>query len=198
MLDQERTARGVAPAGETGSKTFYYTTHCVPGVFLKNNEILRSVRYTLDLNDSKMMAIFGLGGLEANRAQVSAWLKKEDAPDFQSCNDTQLAVFLNGLIIDRRGKQDGPPPAPEKHLTNNMVFKKLRIALDLHSDDILEIMALARFYISQHEISSFFRKPEHKNYRLCKDQVLRNFLRGMQLKYRPEAPVADLDPEISA
>jgi uncharacterized protein YehS (DUF1456 family) len=161
------------------------------GVFLKNNEILRSIRYTFDLNDSKMMAIFGLGGLEVNRAQVSAWLKKEDNPDVQNLNDTQLAIFLNGLIVDRRGKQEGPLPTPEKHLTNNIVFKKLRIALDLHSDGILEIMALARFYISQHEISAFFRKPEHKNYRLCKDQVLRNFLRGMQLKYRPDAPVIE-------
>lgn len=156
---------------------------------MKNNEVLRSVRYIFDLNDSKMISVFGLGGLEVTRAQVSDWLKKEDDPNFKSCNDPQLAQFLNGLIVHRRGKLDGPQPPPEKHLTNNSIFKKLRIALDLQSDGLLEIMALARFHISQHEISAFFRKPEHKNFRLCKDQVLRNFLRGMQIKYRPDVSV---------
>jgi len=158
---------------------------------LKNNEILRSVRYTFDLGDSKMIALFALGGLEVTRAQVSDWLKKDEDPAWQNCGDAQLASFLNGLIIDRRGAQDGPQPAVEKKLTNNIIFKKLRIALDLHSDDLMAIMALARFYISQHEISAFFRKPEHKNYRPCKDQVLRNFLKGMQSKYRPDAPIVE-------
>lgn len=156
---------------------------------MKNNDILRSVRYTFDLGDSRMIAIFSLGGQEVTRAQVSDWLKKDEDPAWQNCTDTQLASFLNGLIIDRRGPQDGPQPAVEKKLTNNIIFKKLRIALDLHSDELMAIMALARFYISQHEISAFFRKPEHKNYRPCKDQVLRNFLKGMQIKYRPDVPI---------
>lgn len=158
---------------------------------MKNNDILRSVRYTFDLGDSTMIALFALGGMEVTRAQVSDWLKKEEDPAWQNCTDSQLASFLNGLIIHRRGPQDGPQPAGEKKLTNNIIFKKLRIALDLHSDELMAIMALARFYISQHEISAFFRKPEHKNYRPCKDQVLRNFLKGMQIKYRPDAPVVE-------
>jgi len=49
----------------------------------------------------------------------------------------------------------------------------------------LEIMDLANLRISKHELSAFFRKPGHKHYRDCKDQILRNFINGVQLKYRP-------------
>ncbi len=62
---------------------------------------------------------------------------------------------------------------------------KLKIALNLKADDVLEIMNLADLRISKHELSAFFRRPDHKHYRDCKDQILRNFLHGMQLKYRP-------------
>ncbi len=158
---------------------------------MKNNDILRSIRYTFDFNDSKMIAVFAAAGLQVTRAQISDWLKKEDDPAFQDCSGKQLAIFLNGLIVDKRGKQEGPLPEPEQHLTNNLVLKKMKIALNLKGEDILAIMGLVRFAISEHEISAFFRKPDNKHYRECKDQVLRNFLKGLQIKYRANAP----DPE---
>jgi uncharacterized protein YehS (DUF1456 family) len=149
-----------------------------------NNDILRRLRYIFDFNDSKMIVLFGLANLEVTRGQVSDWLKKENDPAYQNCTDTQLAIFLNGLINDKRGKKEGPQPEPEKRLTNNIIFRKLKIALDLKADDVLEIMELANLRISKHELSAFFRKPDHKHYRGCKDQILRNFLKGVQLKYR--------------
>ena len=151
---------------------------------MTNNDVLRRIRYAFDLKDSKMMALFGLAGLQVTREQISAWLKKDDDPDFQTCKDAQMASFLNGLITDRRGKMEGAQPTPEKHLTNNIILRKLRIALELKSEDMLEIMDLAGAHISDHELSAFFRKPEHKNYRECKDQILRNFLNGIQIRYR--------------
>jgi uncharacterized protein YehS (DUF1456 family) len=149
-----------------------------------NNDILRRIRYTFDFNDSKMIDIFGLADHQVTREQISDWLKKDDDPSYQKCSDTQLAIFLNGLIIDKRGKKEGPQPEPEQRLTNNIIFRKLRIALNLKAEDILEIMDLAGLRISKHELSAFFRKPDHKHYRDCKDQILRNFLKGVQLKYR--------------
>jgi len=156
-----------------------------------NNDILRRIRYTFDFSDSKMIALFGLADHQVTRAQISDWLKKDDDPAFQKCSDTELAIFLNGLIIDRRGKKEGPQPVPELRLTNNIIFIKLKIALDLKAEDILEILALADVRISKHELSAFFRKPDHKHYRDCKDQILRNFIHGVQLKYRdnPSAQV---------
>jgi uncharacterized protein YehS (DUF1456 family) len=153
-----------------------------------NNDILRRIRYAFDFSDSKMIAIFGLANLEVTREQVSDWLKKEDDPAYQKCTDTQLAIFLNGLINDRRGKKEGPQPEPEKHLTNNIIFRKMKIALDLKADDVLDILDLANLRISKHELSALFRRPDHKHYRSCKDQILRNFLKGVQLKYRDNMP----------
>lgn len=155
---------------------------------MTSNDILRRIRYIFDLGDDKMMAIFGLAGLQVTREQVCAWLKNDDDPAFQKCSDTQLATFLNGFIIEQRGKKDGPHPTPEKRLNNNIVFKKLKIALDLKAEDVLNILATADVHISKHELSAFFRKPDHKHYRECKDQILRNFLNGVQLKFRANAP----------
>jgi uncharacterized protein YehS (DUF1456 family) len=149
-----------------------------------NNDILRRIRYTFDFNDSKMIAVFGLADHQVTREQISDWLKKDDDPAYQKCSDIQPAIFLNGLINDKRGKKEGPQPEPEQCLTNNVIFKKLRIALNLKAEDILEIMDLASMRISKHGLSAFFRRPDYKHYRDCKDQILRNFLKGLQLKYR--------------
>ena len=153
---------------------------------MTNNDILRRIRYIFDFSDSKMIAIFGLADHQVTREQISDWLKKDDDPAYQECSDSQLAIFLNGLINDKRGKKEGPQPEPEKHLTNNIIFMKLKIALNLKAEDVLEIMDLTDLRLSKHELSAFFRKAGHKNYRHCQDQILRNFLKGMQLKYSPD------------
>ena len=152
---------------------------------MTNNDTLRRVRYILDYDDSQMLGVFAQADYEVSREQLSNWLKKDDDPDFKSCSDTDLARFLNGLINEKRGKKDGPQVKLEERLSNNMVFLKLKIALDLQAEDVLSLLELVDMRISKHELSAFFRKPGHKNYRECKDQVLRNFLAGLQLKYRP-------------
>ena len=153
---------------------------------MNNNDILRRLRYTFDFNDTLMMKLFELGGKKASRAQISDWLKKDDDPDQRSLYDIDLAIFLNGFITHRRGKKDGPMPKPEKTLINNQIFRKLKIALDLRGEDIVDILALVDMRFSKHEINAFFRRPTQSQYRLCKDQVLRNFIYGLQMKYRGE------------
>ena len=150
---------------------------------MTNNDILRRIRYTFNFNDTKMITIFDLANYQATREQISDWLKKEDDPAHKPCSDTMLAIFLNGFINFKRGKKDGPQPEPEKILRNNIIFRKLRIALNLKDDDILNIMKLAGFPISKHELSALFRKANNRHFRECKDQILRNFLKGVQLKY---------------
>ncbi|MCW8931490.1 MAG: DUF1456 family protein [Gammaproteobacteria bacterium] len=151
---------------------------------MTNNDILRRIRYTFDLNDSKMITIFGKADLEVSREQVSNWLKKEEDEAYEAISDVLFATYLNGFINDKRGKKDGPQHEPEKRLTNNIIFMKLKIALNLQAEDVLAMLDSAGFKMSKHELSAFFRKPAHKHYRECKDQILRNFLKGMQLKYR--------------
>jgi uncharacterized protein YehS (DUF1456 family) len=151
-----------------------------------NNDILRRIRYTFDFEDLQMIKIFGLADLEVTRAQVSDWMKKDEDEDYKPINDKTFATFLNGLINFKRGKREGEQPTPEKQVTQNCILMKLKIALNLQSDDILNILSLFDIRISSHELSAFFRKPGHKHYRECKDQILRTFLKGIQLKYRDD------------
>lgn len=151
---------------------------------MDNNDILRRIRYAFDIRDSQMIETFALADIQVTRAQVSCWLKKDIDPDYIEMPDVKMAAFLNGFITDKRGSKDGPKPIPEKQLNNNIILRKIRIALNLKDTDILDLLALAGLIISKHELSAFFRKPGQSQYRECKDQVLRNLLRGMQMKYR--------------
>ena len=158
---------------------------------MTNNDILRRIRFIFDLSDSKMMEIFAQADFVATREQVSEWLKTDDKPDFKELADQQLAIFLNGFINKKRGKKAGAQPEAEARLNNNIIFRKLKIALDFKEENILEVMQLAGFAISKHELSALFRRKDHHNYRECQTQILRNFLKGLQVKLRGDLA----DPE---
>lgn len=152
------------------------------------NDILRRVRYILDARDNKIAAIFAKADHEVSTDQVNAWLKKDDDPEFVALTDEQLRLFLDGLIIDQRGPKDGPKVKYIQPMNNNLILMKLKIAFNLKSEDVMAMMNLANFKISPHEITALFRKKDHKNYRVCKNQILRKFLKGLQLKYRGRKP----------
>jgi uncharacterized protein YehS (DUF1456 family) len=156
---------------------------------MTNNDILRRIRYVFDFNDAKMMAIFALADLKVRRGHIIAWLLKDDDPAFEELNDRMLATFLNGLISEKRGKRDGPQPEPEKQLNNNIVLMKLKIAMDMRAEDIIATTALAGFTLTAPELSAFMRRPGHRNHRECKDQVLRSYLKGLQIVER-ETPAS--------
>jgi uncharacterized protein YehS (DUF1456 family) len=150
---------------------------------MTNNDILRRLRYTFELNDQQVIDLFASGDEEVTRAQISDWLKKDDDPEYKAIYDQDFAAFLNGLINSKRGKKEGEQPKAEKKLNNNIIFRKLKIALALKDEDITEILDLVNFRISKHELSAFFRNPNQNQYRPCKDQILRNFVHGLQVKY---------------
>lgn len=150
---------------------------------MTNNDIIRRIRYIFNFNDSKMIEIFDLAGQQVSRSQISDWLKKDDDPSFLVLDDYQLAIFLNGLIIEKRGKKEGDQPIPEKRLNNNIILRKLKIALNFKDDDMLAILKLADIQISKHELSAFFRNSNQSQYRPCNDQLMRNFMLGLQKKY---------------
>ena len=151
---------------------------------MTNNDILRRLRYAFDFKDKQMISFFALADTVISNEELINWMRAEDEEGYVSMHDKKLALFLNGFINDRRGKKEGVTPKPEKTLTNNLIFKKLKIALTLKDTDIMAIMELADIRISKHEVSALFRNPGQKQYRLCKDQFLRNFIYGLQLKYR--------------
>lgn len=150
-----------------------------------NNDVLRSLRYTLDVSDAQLAAIFELGGQSITEAEVTALLKKDSEEDYVECGDALMAYFLDGLVYFKRGKDDSRPPQPhELPMTNNIVLKKLRVAFELKEVDMHAIMQNAGFPVSKPELSALFRKFGHSNYRPCGDQFLRNFLKGLTQRVR--------------
>ncbi|MEK3934314.1 DUF1456 family protein [Sporosarcina sp. FSL W7-1349] len=163
---------------------------------MNNNDRLIRLRYALDFTNTEMVVIFKLGGIEVTKEEVPQLLTKstEDNEDEvqMKCTNRMLDAFLNGLIIYKRGKQDPKPGQPEgpaaTDLTNdnvnNILLKKVKIALALTSEDMLEILEEAGVTISKGELSAVLRREGHKNYKPCLDRYARNFLKGLAIKYR--------------
>jgi uncharacterized protein YehS (DUF1456 family) len=147
---------------------------------MTHNDVLRSIRYLLNVSDAALVDIVRLGDGVISRAEVVAFLKKEDEDGYQACGDQVMAHFLNGLVIYKRGKIEGRPSQPvEVPVTNNTVLKKLRVAFELKDGDIIALLERTGLKVSKAELGAFFRRPDHRNYRDCGDQLLRYLLRGL-------------------
>ena len=152
-----------------------------------NNDVLRRVRYALELKDQTMIKIFALSDVEVSRDELLNLLKKDNQEGYVELENKRLDAFLNGLISYRRGNPETPlgqAPKQELPLTNNNILKKLRIALNFKEEDMLSTLKLADFELSKGELSAFFRQKGHKNYRECGDQIIRNFLQGLTIRFR--------------
>lgn len=152
-----------------------------------NNDILRRVRYALNINDSSMIEIFKQADYHMALPELVSLLKKDDEQGFMECSDKIMEYFLNGLIYSRRGKiesKQGQDKKTNSTLSNNTILKKLRIAMELREEDMLEIMEIADMKVSKSELTALFRKEGHKNYKDCGDQFLRNFIKGLTIRYR--------------
>jgi uncharacterized protein YehS (DUF1456 family) len=157
---------------------------------MTNNDVIRRLRYALDLNSQSVVELFRQGGRKMGQSDITALLKKEDDEGFVQCSDQVLESFLDGLIASKRGTRPGEPTKgkqPVRQMTNNDILKKIRIALELKEEDMLAIFRLAHFPTSKSELSAVFRAPTHENYKECGDQMLRNFLKGLTVKYRDDS-----------
>lgn len=154
-----------------------------------HNDVLRRLRFALRLNDGATLELFKLVDYPMEVDYLQAIMKKEEETGFVRCRDKIISLFLDALIIKRRGKKDGVEPkhlvAGEK-LSNNEVLRKIKIAMNYRDEDMLEILRYANFNLSKGELSALFRRQDHRSYKPCGDQLLRNFLQGMVKKYRPE------------
>lgn len=150
-----------------------------------HNDVLRSLRYMLDISDAKMAEITRINGFDVSDADIASYLKKDEEEGFVRCPDEVIAHFLDGLVVFKRGRDESRPPLPvELPVTNNIILKKLRVAFELKEDDLHAILKAADFSVSKPELSALFRKVGNSNYRPCGDQLLRNFLKGLTLRVR--------------
>ena len=147
---------------------------------MTHNDVLRSVRYLLNVSDAKLGDIVRLGDGQVSQSDLVAFLKKEDEEGYRECSQSVMAHFLAGLIIYKRGKDPSRAPRPvEVPVTNNAVLRALRIAFELKDSDIIALIEKTGMRVSKPELSAFFRRPDHRNYRDCGDQFLRHLLRGL-------------------
>ena len=171
---------------------------------MDNNDILIKLRYALDIKDTDMVEIFKAGGIDLTIEEVRKMLikakdrcnveveAKDEIEENLICTNSELELFLNGFIIFKRGTQDQKSGQHEKPLlsiknnqnVNNIMLKKLKIALSLTSEDMLDIFNEAGINVTKGELSALFRKEGHKHYKECGDKYARNFLKGLALKNR--------------
>jgi uncharacterized protein YehS (DUF1456 family) len=145
-----------------------------------HNDVLRSLRYLLNVTDAKLGDIIRLGGGEVSPAELAALLKKEDEEGYRDCGHERMARFLDGLVIYKRGRDESRPPQPvEVPVTNNVILKRLRVAFELQESDLIALIEKGGLRVSKGELGAFFRRPDHRNYRACGDQFLRNLIKGL-------------------
>jgi len=152
------------------------------GNLMINNDLLRRISTIFNFNDEKILSVFKLGQCSISAEQLADFFKEKDDSAYQVLADVQLASFLNGLIIEKRGPKDGPQHKAEELLTNNIIFNKLKIALALKADEVIAILELAELSLGKYELSAFFRKVNNKHYRDCSDDVLSTFLKGLKIQ----------------
>lgn len=154
-----------------------------------------------------MAEIFRLGGVEVTEETVRKLLIKsketgryqqersdleeiEEKEENIKCKNSMLESFLNGLIVFKRGPQEAKPEQSESPALksnenpNNVLLKKLKIALSLTSEDMMDILKEAGVIVTKGELSAILRKEGHKNYKECGDKYARNFLRGLTKRNR--------------
>ncbi len=150
---------------------------------MTHNDTLRRLRYALNMNDTKIAEMLSHAGRKTTAEEVINWLKREDESGYVELSPTLLCRFLDGLIIDKRGPHpSGKMPEPLEFLSINEILKKLRIALELQADDMVAIFQRVEFTVTKSELSAFFRRPEHRNFRKCPEQVLKKFIKGLSTK----------------
>ncbi len=155
---------------------------------MRNDDVIQSIRYMLDVSDAEIAEIMKLGGYSPAREEISAiFHEPAESEEKEDISHKMTAHFLDGLIYHKRGKSDKYPPRPISiPVSNNTVLKKLRVAFKLREEEILEILKSAGFKISSSELRALFRDKKHRNYKPCGDQVLRYFLKGLTMKLRDD------------
>ena len=150
---------------------------------MTNNDFLRRLRYALNIKDNVMVQIFKKLNIFIKRDDLIYYMKKYIYEVFKKLNNNDLIAFLDGLIIQKRGKREDGTPVPQVKVTknnlNNILLRKLRIALSFKSYDMIKIFKLGGVEISEGELSALFRSEDHKNYKECGDKYIRVFLKGL-------------------
>lgn len=147
---------------------------------MKPGIVIQRVKDALKLSKDDIVKIYEIEKFDIDKDRVEAILKKSSSKKSLNATYEELGVFLDGLISVLRGIATNPSnDDKEIILDNNLIIKKLKIALNLKSIDIEMIFNLSDYPISKSKIRDIFRSPTHPKYKSCSDDVLDAFLDGL-------------------
>ncbi len=151
---------------------------------MRTNDIFRKLVQSLPLTVEQVQALFAVSDIDLSEKDVANLLKTDYQPGFEAMPEYILLIFMNNFIDQKRGKKaDAQPEIIEKHhkVSNNDVLKKLRIAFNLHEQDVRDALKLATIELTKSDLSALFRKPGHVNYKACDDGLVLDFIEGLGL-----------------
>ncbi|MDM8534749.1 DUF1456 family protein [Clostridiaceae bacterium HSG29] len=151
---------------------------------MKNAKILMKISEALDFEAVDLVRIFKLDKIEISEAEAELLLRGENKKPLKY---EDLESFLNGLIVMFRGEKPlkagqekrQPTLVEDDKSINNVVLKKMKIALSLSSEDMLDMFKSVKVEISKDKLTTLFRKESHKNYKYCRDVYVIGFLNAV-------------------
>jgi len=150
---------------------------------VQTNNILYKITKALHLESDSTLRAYKLAEFTLSPQRLDAILKPLDDKEYEVCTYEELGVFLDGLILLKRGPSPKKSTAQTLELTNNLILKKLRIALELKEAEVEIIFGLGEANLSKQQLSALFRSEKNKNFTLCSDELLFAFLDGLDEFY---------------
>lgn len=148
---------------------------------MNTNQIFQKIIQSIPLDTPQVKNLFALSGIELEDKDLANLLKAENQPGFEPMPHYVLALFLDKLIDMQRGPKSNADEPLNKHLklTNNDLLKKLRVAFNLHEQDVRDALKLATIELTKSDLSALFRKPGNPHYKACDDELLLDFIEGL-------------------
>ena len=152
--------------------------------FMQINDILFKIKTALSLTNKELLETYNLVGYEMSEERLDSILKRRQDKGYKEATYEELGLFLDGLVLLKRGESPKKTESDEVvELTNNLILKKLRVAMNLKESELVIIFALAEVPLTKRQIGSLFRKEGGKNFKACSDELLLTFIEGLDEFY---------------
>jgi uncharacterized protein YehS (DUF1456 family) len=146
---------------------------------MTNNYVLKLIQRAIDISEVDILKIYKSMDKKITKEDVEDILREEQDEKFILLSDDGFLLFLDGLIEWRRGKSKTKSKKVIKtYLNNNVILKKLRIAFDLKDEQMIKLFSLVEQEITSSELTPYFRKEGHVNFKRCSDSTLKKFIKG--------------------
>lgn len=151
---------------------------------MQPNDVLFKIKKALALDTKAMIKAYALADFEMSEERLISIMKRRQDKGYEEATYEELGVFLDGLVLLKRGPSDKIANDDEVvELTNNLILKKIRVAMELKEPELVILFALADVELSKRQIGSLFRKEGTKNFKRCSDELLDAFLEGLDEFY---------------